>query len=490
MTVSPAASAFSTTCPECKSLEDAGFAHRILYPSTEAYNTRIEKETFSATAQLKSLFIVQPHSTEEVSKILQTLLSVPGSAIGIRSGGHTAWPGSNFIADGVTIDLGKMNSTTYNSETGVASLQPGATWGSVYEELEKHGVTAVGGRAAQVGVGGFLTGGGNSFFAQENGFGCDNVVNFEVVLADGSVVNGNKDSNSDLWRALKGGSGNLGLVTRFDVSTVPCGQMFGGLNTHSVEATPALVEAVTTFTEGIEDDPASSVVVVWCYIPALEKTLVATTTVNTKGDTDAPAHKALKAAQPLISSTLRTDTHLGLVKELDGVYGLENTWITLSYKNSLEMNAYVAGLHENFVGDVKAELGEHANFSVQWCFHPLSPALAKRGLGKGGNILGIDRFDTAGMMLMVTLGTTSPAANATGAKILSGYVEKIKAKGEELGVMRDWVYLNYADPSQNPMTTFGSENLDFLKAASKRYDPRGVFQNRVKSGFKIPDWAL
>jgi FAD/FMN-containing dehydrogenase len=47
------------------------------------------------------------------------------------------WPGANNIANGITIDLGLMNSTTYDPETGIASLQPGGTWAKSYEELEK-----------------------------------------------------------------------------------------------------------------------------------------------------------------------------------------------------------------------------------------------------------------------------------------------------------------------------------------------------------------
>jgi FAD/FMN-containing dehydrogenase len=55
-----------------------------------------------------------------------------------------------------------------------------------------------------------------SFHSNSHGFACDNVVNWEIVLADGSVVNANASTNPDLWKAQKGGSGNLGFVTRID----------------------------------------------------------------------------------------------------------------------------------------------------------------------------------------------------------------------------------------------------------------------------------
>lgn len=78
-----------------------------------------------------------------------------------------------------------MNGTTFNAETEVASVLPGARWENVYAALDPLGYTVAGGRAGSVGVAGFLTGGGNSFYTAKKGFACDTVVNFEVVLANG-----------------------------------------------------------------------------------------------------------------------------------------------------------------------------------------------------------------------------------------------------------------------------------------------------------------
>lgn len=114
--------------------------------------------------------------------------------------------------------IGYMNATSYDPDTKLASLQPGSMWRDVYNTLTPHGVTTTGGRADLVGVGGFITGGGYSFYHGARGFACDNVRNFEVVLADGRIVNANVDENGELWEALKGSSGNLGFVTRFDMS--------------------------------------------------------------------------------------------------------------------------------------------------------------------------------------------------------------------------------------------------------------------------------
>jgi FAD/FMN-containing dehydrogenase len=121
-------------------------------------------------------------------KALVTNVNCQQTQFAIRSGGHTTWAGSNNIDDGVTIDLGLMNSTTLNPKTKVASIAPGSRWAQVYESLDPQGLTVTGGRAGTVGVAGFLTGGGNSFYTAQQGFACDNVKNFEVVLATGWVL--------------------------------------------------------------------------------------------------------------------------------------------------------------------------------------------------------------------------------------------------------------------------------------------------------------
>ena len=78
-----------------------------------------------------------------------------------------------------------MTETSYEPDTKIAKVGAGSIWRDVYGDLEPHGVTVAGGRTSTVGVAGFLTGGGNTFYTARRGLGCDNVVNFEVVLASG-----------------------------------------------------------------------------------------------------------------------------------------------------------------------------------------------------------------------------------------------------------------------------------------------------------------
>jgi len=170
---------------QCAALKAAGLTH-IYQQSDEEYKARTDSY-WSVSAQLSPSCIVQPVSTKEVSTVLKVLTKYPEAKFAVRSGGHTTWAGSNNINGGITVDLGLMNSTTYDAGANLAKIQPGARWGMVYGALEPHGVTVAGGRASSVGVAGFLTGGGNTFFTAQRGWGCDQVMNYEVVLANGLV---------------------------------------------------------------------------------------------------------------------------------------------------------------------------------------------------------------------------------------------------------------------------------------------------------------
>lgn len=127
---------------------------------------------------------------------------------------------SSNIEGGITINFAKLNEVTLSSDKSIASVGPGNTWYDVYIQLQPEDVQVIGGRVAAIGVGGLTLGGGVSFFSGEYGWACDNVYNYQVVTADGQIVDVNYDSEySDLYWALRGGGNNFGLVTRFDLYT-------------------------------------------------------------------------------------------------------------------------------------------------------------------------------------------------------------------------------------------------------------------------------
>jgi hypothetical protein len=204
--------------------------------------------------------------------------------IAVRSGGHSSI-GSSNINHGVTIDLSMMNSSVYDDHTKVASIEPGGRWMDVYSNLEKYGVTVAGGRDGGVGVGGFLLGGGISFFSGRMGFGCDTVMNYEVVLANGSVINANSETHADLWRTLKGGGSNFGIVTRFDMEVIPSRNLYYDFRLLSIDYSDALIDALIGFADQEESLADNNIIVLYTYNTTVGPGIyTAAIYVNTNGD--------------------------------------------------------------------------------------------------------------------------------------------------------------------------------------------------------------
>lgn len=97
--------------------------------------------------------------------------------------------------------------------------------------------------------------GGISYFSPERGWACDSVVNFQIVLANGDIVDANATSRPDLFTALKGGQSNFGIVTRFDLKSYPGRAMWGGRIVFAPEATKPLLSAFTDFKNPKNYDP-------------------------------------------------------------------------------------------------------------------------------------------------------------------------------------------------------------------------------------------
>lgn len=227
---------------------------------------------YNLPAALSPDCFIQPTTTTQVSQII-TLFSQAQCKFAVKAGGHMLYVGSNAIRDGVTIDLRRMNRTTLNVETQTASVEAGAKWGEVYTTLEAQGYFVPGAEASDVGVAGLTLGGGISFFAARYGFVCDNVRNFEIVLGNGTVTNANSRQHPDLFKALKGGSGNLGLVTRFDFVAFQGGDLWGGRVTYSYADVQQSFQPMIDWIDQGSSDPYGSVITFWGHNATSNETL-------------------------------------------------------------------------------------------------------------------------------------------------------------------------------------------------------------------------
>ncbi|KAJ5224974.1 hypothetical protein N7468_006199 [Penicillium chermesinum] len=238
----------------CSTLEQSGIT--IEYPLALTYSTDLTKYWSAACGDLKPSCIAAPTSAEEMAHIVSELHNVE-TLFAVKSGGHMPNNGFASIEDGLLISTKNLGQVYYNADDETAVIGPGLSWEEAQKGLDGTGRAVVGGRLGGVGIGGYMLGGGMSFLSTQYGWAANNVVNYEVVLANGTIVNANAMENANLFASLKGSGNNLGIVTAYTMQTHPIGKVWGGNFVFGADKTPQLMTALRNFVDNYPDDKAA-----------------------------------------------------------------------------------------------------------------------------------------------------------------------------------------------------------------------------------------
>ena len=164
-----------------------------------------------------------------------------GVPLAIRGGGHNAG-GLGLVDDGLVIDLSPMRGIRVDPKKQTIRVQGGCRWGDVDHAGHPYGLTVPAGIISTTGCGGLTLGGGLGHLSRKYGLTIDNLLEADVVLADGSMVVASADENSDLFWALRGGGGNFGVVTSFLYRAAPVKNIFGGPTLWSLDRTEEIMK--------------------------------------------------------------------------------------------------------------------------------------------------------------------------------------------------------------------------------------------------------
>jgi FAD/FMN-containing dehydrogenase len=214
-----------------------------------------------------------------------------GMRIGVRGGGHNAG-GLGVCDDCLVIDLSPIKYTRVDPQNQTVRVGGGCTWGDVDHATHPFGLATPTGIISTTGVGGLSLGGGVGHLTRRCGLTIDNILEVDVVLADGSFVTASSEENEDLFWAIRGGGGNFGIVTSFlfrshQIHTDYGGPMFWEMD-DAVEIMRWYREFITTAPEDINGFFAFLVVqpvdlfpehlrgktvcgIVWCYTGPLDR---------------------------------------------------------------------------------------------------------------------------------------------------------------------------------------------------------------------------
>jgi FAD/FMN-containing dehydrogenase len=176
-----------------------------------------------------------------------------GLPLAIRGGGHNG-PGLGSVDDGLVIDLSQMRGVRVDPVERTVRAGAGCVTGDIDHALHAFGLAVPFGIISTTGVAGLTLSGGHGYLSRQYGLAIDNLLEADVVLADGSFVTASESSNPDLFWALRGGGGNFGVVTSFLFRAHPAKMLYGGPIFFEMSDAPAVMKWYRQFQASAPDD--------------------------------------------------------------------------------------------------------------------------------------------------------------------------------------------------------------------------------------------
>jgi len=206
-----------TPIEETFSLLTGRFRGDLLRPHNEGYgDARI---IWNAMASRSPGLIARCADVADVQAAVRAAAAF-GVVTAVRCGGHSL-AGFSTCDGGLVIDLSRMRQVSVDREARRGRFTGGSLLRSIDEATQKDGLVFPSGVVSHTGASGLVLGGGFGWLTRMHGLSCDNVEAFSLVTADGSLVHANAKENAELFWALRGGGGNFGVVTEFEVKLHP-----------------------------------------------------------------------------------------------------------------------------------------------------------------------------------------------------------------------------------------------------------------------------
>ncbi|KAH5304332.1 hypothetical protein HBI18_225810 [Parastagonospora nodorum] len=438
---------------------------------------QVVQQSWSEACWLIPTCIIRPQTAKDVSKALRVVRFFR-TTFAVRSGGHSPNPGFSTLSDpGIMIDLHNLNHISINGDRSVATIEPGNEWIQVYEALDKYGVSVIGGRGPTVGAGGFMLGGGYFHWSGKYGMAADNVKDFEVVLADGTIVNANAKTNTDLFWALKGGGPNFGIVTKMQLYTVPIQKIWYQLGLYRAEQAPELIDAFAKWQNEGASDTRGSV----GFLIGTETAFVGLFWLEpaVKPEVFAPFYDIPQiepAAKPINSTLIELTNLLGFV---GGASSARHDYRALTTRVDAELYKQVYEFWKPRAQALHNTTGANSTF----VFQPVPKSVAEAGIAKGGNAMNIPVENQ--MWWSSTMDWEDAADDDTVRALSIETTNKWKELGQARGSYLPHLFMNDASRDQNPLASYGQKNLQRLKQIAGKYDPGQLFQKVQNSGFLL-----
>ncbi|KAF1813382.1 FAD-binding domain-containing protein [Eremomyces bilateralis CBS 781.70] len=475
-----------STVNACNAISKA-IPGKLFSPGSSGYKEENEDYWNAGLSDLKPACILKPTTPQEVGKAFQVLGEFTDVNFSVKSGGHDPNPGHSSSQDGVLIALSKIKGTTYDKATNLAQVKPGGQWADVVGPLEKFGVTAVGGRLDVVGIGGYLAGGGLSFLSAQYGMAADSIVGWELVTANGSVINVDAKTQPDLAVALRGGGNQYGVTTKFSIEAHPIGKVWGGIRIYAGWAEQEVFAALHDFIGNNNKDPKAAVIV------NSNKLVSGVAIYMIFFFYDAPeAPKGAFGKFEDISDLLdMTGTYTYpelLTKNSMGADSLSNraSFRSITLPRIPSRPQFYREIEAQWETIFKDYAQSHPGSIVVIAFQPFPAILAKNSASRGSNSMGLTANDKDRFVLEITGQWSSADDDNTIWDLSKQLTDWIEEQIPQVTTPESEQYLPlFMNDAAFSQDVFGSyKDVEKFRALQKEMDPTGFFSKRA-GGFNV-----
>ncbi|KAL8337493.1 hypothetical protein RB601_006983 [Gaeumannomyces tritici] len=456
------------------------------------YASELDEYWSRASADLKPACVVLPTSAQQVSEVVKALgASGNKDTFAVKAGGLSANDGHNSVRDGVLVSVRRLTEVRYDADKKLVRVGTGSRWTEVQRALDPHGVTVAGSRVGEVGVGGYMNGGGFSFLSPRYGWGVNNLAAAEVVLADGSVVTASKTERPDLFAAIKGGTNNFGIVTAYVMDAIPIGQVWGGLMffTGGSDKADKMLAAIAKFTNEYPDHPKAAIIpTVQLVLSGLIELWVVFFFYD--GPTvPEGVFDDFKALRPLLN-TCKTQSYGDLLAGNSAIvlrgtrYKVATETAVLPTDTSPGSMLKVMRAYYDHWSKVSRDYGGILGLTSSMAIQPVPRSMAAAARARGGDLLDMDA-DADRLIYEYDLsylanwddGLAERAADDM-TKGMKALVDKFAADGVTKNAFRP-LFANDVYRTQDYFGRLRPEKRQLAAKVAKEVDPNGLFRDRM-----------
>ena len=189
----------------------------LLLPGNAGYD--VARRVLNSGIDKHPAFVVQPVGATDLCKAV-TFARERDLLLAVKCGGHS-YAGKSTCDGGMQIDLSTLRHARVDATNRVAHVAGGSLLGELDRESMAVGLVTTAGTVSHTGIGGLTTGGGFGRVGRRFGLALDNVLGVDVVTADGRLLHARPEENEDLYWGIRGGGGNFGIVTNFEMALHP-----------------------------------------------------------------------------------------------------------------------------------------------------------------------------------------------------------------------------------------------------------------------------